>query len=357
MTCLTVEPSVSSLAAGDQPLDATRPLLTIAIPTWNRSPYLALTLEQLSRELSTVDRNSVEILISDNCSTDDTPQVVRKYASPAPPFRSLRNLENIGSDANIAQCFNLARGKYVLILGDDDVLIDGTLGSLISHLQASEYGVVCLRPYGYDRDFRREYPGGRGKLCEFTDAGDFLAAIGPYMTLISSCAINKNLLANVDARDFCGGNLVQVHLVIQASLRSARNLFIDDYQIACKRNNSGGYDFSQVFVEEFARVLDSGKRLGLSDSAINNVETRMLVGYYPTYLLRQRRLQSGDLAATRARFETRFGHRRLYRLWLEPILALPRPLAIAWGMLATLFGRVLFGELRRSLKFAQHRII
>ena len=337
-------------------MDATKPLLTIAIPTWNRSPYLALTLEQLSRELNRVDENSVEVLVSDNCSTDNTPHVVEAHTSPELPLRYVRNAENIGSDGNTAQCFNLARGKYVLILGDDDLLFDGTLASLCSHLQANEYGVVCLRPYGYERDFRREHPGGRGKLREFTDAGDFLAAIGPYMTLISSCVINKSLLASMDARDYCGGNLVQVHFVIEAALGSARNLFVDDYQVACKRNNSGGYDFSRVFVEEFGRLLDDGKRLGLSDGAITKIETRMLVGYYPTYLLRERRQQSGDLAATKARFNARFGRRRLYRLWLAPILDLPRPLGIAWGMLATLLGRAVSGELRRGLAFARNWI-
>jgi glycosyltransferase involved in cell wall biosynthesis len=337
-------------------LDAIRPLLTIAVPTWNRSAYLALTLEQLSRELNQVDSNSVEILVSDNCSTDDTPQVVQTCALSASQFRSVRNAENIGSDANIAQCFNLARGKYVLILGDDDLLFDGTLASLSLHLQTCEYGVVCLRPYGYEHDFRREYPGGTGKLREFADAGNFLAAVGPYMTLISSCVINKSLLANVDARDYCGGNLVQVHLVVQAALRSKNNLFVDDYRIACKRNNSGGFDFSQVFVEEFGRILDDGKRLGLSNDAIAKIETRMLIGYYPTYLLRQRRQHTGDLAATKARFDARFGQRSLYRLWLLPILALPRPLAIAWGMMATLFGRALSGDFRRGVAFARNRM-
>jgi glycosyltransferase involved in cell wall biosynthesis len=335
-------------------LDAIRPLLTIAIPTWNRSAYLALTLEQLSRELNQVDSNCVEILVSDNCSTDDTPRVVQTCALSGSQFRSVRNAENMGSDANIAQCFNLARGNYVLILGDDDLLFDGALASLCLHLQACEYGVVCLRPYGYEQDFRREYPGGAGKLREFADAGKFLAAVGPYMTLISSCVINKSLLANVDARDYCGGNLVQVHLVVQAALRSRKNLFVDDYRVACKRNNSGGYDFSKVFVEEFYRVLDSGRHLGLSDSAIYKIEARMLLGYYPYYLLRQRLDQSGDLAATTARFDVRFLRRRFYVLWLSPILRLPRPFAIAWGSLVTLFGRIATGDLRRGLAFVRH---
>jgi abequosyltransferase len=337
-------------------LAAIKPLLTIAIPTWNRSTYLAMTLEQLRRELDTIGTNTVEVLVSDNCSTDDTPQVVQRYASTARQFRSVRNAEDIGSDNNLAQCFNLAKGKYVLILGDDDLLCDGTLASLCAHLQASKYGIVCLRAYGYDRDSRQEHPGGRGKLREFTDSGEFLAAIGRYMTLISSCVINKSLLQNIDAREYCGGNLVQVHLVLRAALLSRHNLFVDDYQVACKRNNSGGYDFSRVFVEEFGRALDGGTRLGLSNNAVRHIETRMLVGFYPAFLVRQRRHRSGNLAIARARFDSRFGRRILYWVWVAPILLLPRPFAISWGLMAVLFGRIASGESRRSIVFASNRI-
>jgi glycosyltransferase involved in cell wall biosynthesis len=205
---------------------------------------LQVLLAQRFWQAGSMPDYSIEILVSDNCSTDDTPQVVQRYASTVPPFRSLRNLDNIESDANIAQCLSLARGKYVLLLGEDDILIE---------------------------------------------------------------------------------------------------------------NNSGGYDFSRVFVEEFGRILDDSRRLGLSENGIRKIETRMLLSYYP-YLLRQRRDRSGDLAATTARFDVRFGRRGLCLIWLAPILRLPRPLAVAWGTLATLFGRAVTGEPRRGLAFAIHRM-
>lgn len=316
-----------------------------------------MALEQLSRELGQVAENSVEVLVSDNCSTDETTEVVDAHRSPVMPLRYIRNPQDIGSDANIAQCFGLARGKYVLILGDDDLPVDGTLALLGSKLRGENYGVVCLRPYGYERDFRHEHPGGKGRLREFMDAGDFLAAVGPYTTLISSCVINKSLLPDVDARAFCGGHLVQVHLVIQAALRARQNLFVDSYQVACKRNNSGGYDFASVFVEEFGRILDHSRALGLTRSAVHKIDTRMLLGYHPFYLLRQRSDQSGDLDATTALFVARFHKRPLFWIWIAPILYLPRTPAIAWAAMTTVLGRATVGDLRRGMAFAQNRIL
>ena len=331
------------------------PLLTIAIPTWNRASFLALSLERLSQE----GLNSwglVEVLICDNDSSDDTQRVVSEAIANGTPIRYVRNVENIGSDANIAQCFNLAQGEFVLIMGDDDLLIDGALTLLLKHLASGDYGVVCLRPYGFDADFRREYPGPVGSDRVFSEVGEFLAAISSLMTFISSCVINKSLLLGVDAQQFCGDNLVQVHLVLRAALAGKENLFLDRYLIACKRNNSGGYDFSQVFVSNLGEVLDSCRPLGLKERDILAIENRLMLSFHPYYLLRQRLAGSGDLHGTLSRCEARFHGRILFEYWLLPIMRLPRPFAITWGGLTTVIGRVLNGDLRRGISFVWNRI-
>lgn len=334
----------------------TGPVLTIAIPTWNRAEYLRITLAQLCNEMSGIPDGMVEILVSDNCSPDDTVSVVQDAVKSGLPINYTRNDENIGSDANIAQCFNLAHGKYVLILGDDDLLFDGCLEILLHRLSNNNYGVICLRAYGFAADFRKEYPGAGGKERTFCDGGKFLAAIGPAMTLISSCVINKMLLPSLNAEQFCGSHLVQVHLVIRAALAAKANLFIDRYMIACTRNNSGGYDFASVFVKKLGQILDGYRAFGLSQVAVNAIETRLIIGYYPFYLLRQRLARSGDTRDTLNCFADRFRGRRLFKYWLAPIIWLPRPVSIVWGGLATLLGRVACGDFRRGVSFVLDRI-
>lgn len=336
-----------------------KPLLTIAIPTWQRAPFLALTLAQLQREVEALAadaKGTVEILISDNASPDDTPAVVAQAKARGLQLNYVRNAENIGSDANIAQCFNLAQGQYVLILGDDDLLADGTLNWLLQTLMRKTWGVVCLRAYGFNQDFRREYPGRGGDDCEFADAGDFIVAIGSFIALISSCVINRQLLAEIDAQQFCGGNLVQVHLVIRAALKAPVNLFSKKYLIAYQRNNAGFYDFSKVLVLELGRILDSYQAQGLSSVAIRRFETRLIIGYYPFYLLRQRFERAGDLQLTLSRFTERFNQRWLFHVWLAPILKWPRPLALIWGAGATVIGRMVNGDLWRGITFISSRL-
>jgi abequosyltransferase len=334
----------------------TRPLLSIAIPTFNRADYLELCLSQFVPDANLVNDGTVEILVSDNCSADGTPQTVEALRARGLDIRYLRNETNIGSDANIAQCFNEARGTYVQILGDDDLYLPGRLREVVGLLRARERGVVILKPYGYERDFLKERPtGGSGRL-DRAQVADFLYDVGPLVTFISACIINKQLIPEVDARAFCGSNLVQVHLVVRAMLRASLNTYVLDYTLACKRANSGGYDFSQIFVSNFFDILSQYEASGLPHDAVKRLGTKLLISYYPFNLLRQRLARQGDMRTTYRRFAARFGRQAAFLLFCAPIVAFPRPLGIAWGWGAVLAGRAWNGELVRGWHFTRHRL-
>jgi abequosyltransferase len=334
----------------------TRPLLTIAIPTFNRAAYLELCLRQFLPDARLFSDGTVEILVSDNSSTDQTSATVEMIRKEGLQIRSIRNEINIGSDANIAQCFNSAGGRYVQILGDDDLYLPGRLKDVVNLLREGHYGVVCLKSYGYERDFEKERPTGVSGRLDFTNVSDFLYEVGPLITFISACIINKDLQREVDARAFCGSNLVQVHLVILPILKASMNAYILDYTLACKRANSGGYDFSEIFVEKLFGILKSYEAAGLPRQAINRLSDKMLISYYPFNLLRQRLSNQGNPRATFGRFKTQFGNRWIFFVFCAPIILWPKPLAILWGWGAVLAGRLWNGELRRGWHFALHRL-
>ncbi len=332
------------------------PVLTIAIPTYKRASFLCSNLEQLLAELGRVPAGLVEVLVSDNCSPDNTTEVVQEIQAKGLPIHYVRNADNIGSDANIAQSFNLSRGQYVLIQGDDDLFVDGALSQILDWLAQQEYGVISLRAYGFEQDFRAEYPGAGGTQVEYRDAGVFLARIGAAMTLISSNIINKRLLPGVDANDFCGGNLVQVHLLLQAALKGEANLISHQYLMACKRNNSGGYNFFKVFIDNLFGILDQYQAHGLSQAAIRDVERGMLLKFFPFYIWKSRLGNTLPVDEVYARFAKRFRQHWFFPLWITPALKLPKPLALAWLAGMVLLGRLLGGDLRRGLKFLMFKL-
>ncbi|WP_206951644.1 glycosyltransferase family 2 protein [Trinickia acidisoli] len=335
---------------------APSPKLTIAIPTFNRAGYLRMNLERLVEEVRALPPGQVEVLVSDNHSTDETPAVVAGVIEAGLAVRYIRNERDLGSDANIAQCFNEARGDYVQIMGDDDLYVRGTLAYVVSLLESNDYGVLCLRPFGYDSDPGREYPGDTGKVREFVDVGGFLSAAGPLITFISAMIVNRRLLSGLDVRQFCGSNLVQVHLVVRASISASRNALLTRYVLACKRNNSADYGAPEIFVERLGQILDSYRAKGLTDDDIRRFETRMLLSYHPFYLLRRRLADPHSLRDMYGRFRARFANRAMFHLWVAPIILLPRPIALVWGGFATITGRMLSGDLRRGVAFAWHRL-
>jgi glycosyltransferase involved in cell wall biosynthesis len=333
-----------------------RPVLTVAIPTYNRAGFLRLNLQQLRSEMTAVTPGEVEVIVSDNCSPDGTPTVVEEAMRAGLAVRYVRNAENLGWGRNFAQCYELARGRYVLLLGDDDLFVGGTLAPLVARLSGAEYGVVLLKAYGYDEDFRREYPGGGGREREFLDSNRFFIAAGARITLTSSCVINKSRLAGYSLGDYVHGDLATLPLVLRAASGAPANLLVDRYVIASKRMNSFNYEYAEVFVDEMWRTIDAHVGPGLTQRTVRALERRMLLSHYPFYAFDRRLERRGSLDAMRAHFAQRFGRSPLYWTWLAPTLLLPRPLALVWGAMTTLVGRVLGGDLQRGLAFAWNRV-
>lgn len=126
------------------------PLLSIGIPTFNRARYLQdllLALEQQIREnsLSVAD---VQILVSDNASSDITPAVVQAVATRLPHLRYIRQPQNMGAGRNILACVGESQGTFCWICGDDELLQAGGLKSLLELLKGDDELslVVNLRP-------------------------------------------------------------------------------------------------------------------------------------------------------------------------------------------------------------------
>lgn len=106
------------------------PKFTIAIPTYNRAAYLRRAIDSaLGQSLP-----DVEVIISDNASTDDTPDVVRAYNGRV---RYHRNSENIGAFGNFALLTKLATGDYFSWLQDDDYIFPRFAERAVSCLDAS----------------------------------------------------------------------------------------------------------------------------------------------------------------------------------------------------------------------------
>ena len=111
--------------------------ISICIPQYNRIEYLLTSLDIIKSQTYA----DVEIVVSDDCSTDDTEQKI-KDLQPHYRFPLIyhRNPKNIGYDANYRKCIELASGDYCIVIGNDDSLnTDDSLQYLADFLASSGY--------------------------------------------------------------------------------------------------------------------------------------------------------------------------------------------------------------------------
>ncbi|HSS19399.1 MAG TPA: glycosyltransferase family 2 protein [Pyrinomonadaceae bacterium] len=130
-----VKPASSAelLIASSTSATQNRPFLTIGIPHYKHRRYLEIVLASLFAQ----SYKDFEIVVSDDCSPDDSNQVIPEILKQGDiPFRYYAQTANLGYDGNVRFCLRAARGRYVFLLGNDDALAEpATLDQIVSALQ------------------------------------------------------------------------------------------------------------------------------------------------------------------------------------------------------------------------------
>ena len=116
------------------------PLVSICVPTYNR----AALLQESLKNIQTQTYSPLEILISDNGSTDETQAVCHRTAEKDPRIRYYRQPRNIGLYPNHNFCIDRSKGEFLCFFHDHDLhqprMVQEYASFLIQH---PEVGVVC----------------------------------------------------------------------------------------------------------------------------------------------------------------------------------------------------------------------
>ena len=124
-----------------------RPLLSCAITTYNRAHWLKHSLPRLI-ESARPFGDQVEVVVCDNTSTDSTPEVVARFAN-TPSFSSRRNPTNLGMLGNLGATARASNGSYIWIIGDDDLIIDGAIETILTGLETHPDVEMAYMNYAY----------------------------------------------------------------------------------------------------------------------------------------------------------------------------------------------------------------
>ena len=183
-------------------------LLTIAIPVYNGSSTLSETIE------SVISQNeNINILISDNASTDATSTIANEYAAKYDNVYYSRNEENVGYDRNFEICFQKSNTDFVWLLGDDDIVRPGAIKKVLETLE--QYGNLGFIYVNYAMVNRQtnEVTKDRDLLIyqdTYISAGEgCFDLLGEYPNFISTLIFRRDTWNAVDKQKYFGSLYVQ----------------------------------------------------------------------------------------------------------------------------------------------------
>ncbi len=119
-------------------MSLSQPLVSVCIPVYNGAKYINETLDCV---LGQTYKN-IELIISDNCSTDNTLELIRAYADPR--VKIFSNEKNMGIKYNYLKVFTYATGKYLSFMGADDGMELTTIEKGVAILESEKYRDVSL---------------------------------------------------------------------------------------------------------------------------------------------------------------------------------------------------------------------
>lgn len=114
--------------------------VTIGLPVFNGQRFLRPCLDSLLAQ----SFDDFELIISDNASTDGTPEIIAEYAARDPRIRFERSLKNEGAAWNHGRVLGLARGPYFKWLGADDICHPDFLQRCIAALEETPEAVLAF---------------------------------------------------------------------------------------------------------------------------------------------------------------------------------------------------------------------
>lgn len=117
-----------------------KPLVSIGLPTYNRAKDLRACLTNLT----SLHYKNIEIIISDNHSTDTTTEVCKEYVKKDKRIRYFRQKTNSGVKENSHFVLEKARGKYFFWASDDDIRESNYLSSLVPVLEKHPKATLAI---------------------------------------------------------------------------------------------------------------------------------------------------------------------------------------------------------------------
>lgn len=232
------------------------PKLSICVPTWNRGPLLQETLQSIVSQVT----DDCEVVVLDSASSDNTEDVVARFAAVCPQLRYVKEQFARGFDQDRDRVIELSKGDYFWTVSSKDILKPGAIDAVLSALREN-FAVILVNMEITDLSQSSllvqrhvEIDGNRIYCPEELSR---LFAEGFYLATHFSCAIVKReVWASCEREQYYGSIASHVGILFQSSLPS-RALIIGAIML---RHRFGGQSWikgTTQMVLMWSSVVDS----------------------------------------------------------------------------------------------------
>lgn len=229
------------------------PILSICIPTYNRADILDRTLKSIVKEEVFRETTDIEIVISDNCSPDNTKEVVEKYLSKFPDKIKYVRQENNIKDKNFATVLGYANGTFAKLHNDTLMVNKGGLAQLVEILKVNDDRSVVFF-IGVKKDEKVSF-----EKCSNIEM--FFDKVSFNATWIGGLCVNSKLYKTIEnpAR-FSSLNFSQIDIITRMLSKNSASLVIYSpfFEVQCLKKK-GGYNVAEVFGPNLIKILNSLK--------------------------------------------------------------------------------------------------
>jgi glycosyltransferase involved in cell wall biosynthesis len=200
------------------------PLLSICIATFKRGAYIGATLQSILDGLP----ESVEVVILDGASPDNTREVVERFTRGNSAVRYIRESVNSGVDADFDKAVRAARGTFCWLMSDDDILVPGAVERVLARLEPT-LDLMVVNPQVRNDDLSvvltpRMLDVAEDRFYDLKSADSFLADTGACLAYVGAVVIRRSRWMERDRERYFGSLFVHVGVIFQAPLPRIRVL-------------------------------------------------------------------------------------------------------------------------------------
>ena len=252
--------------------------ISIGIPTYNGAARIGKALDSILVQLTPELATSIEVVISDNASTDDTASVIALYVARFPCAIVYRkNDTNIGYDRNVNALFVHAVGQYVWLLADDDELKPGAIHQVLTTFsQHSDLKIMQLNFQSYDPEMKQvvhEIKIPENLLCE--DAETFLSNSAGRYGQVSTLIFERQAWNQAGVEQAYGTNYIHIYALLKVLL-TGRSYIAKDPLVNVRTGSENFGTSGDALIEiplGGSKIFLQMKNMGYS----NNISQKLLL--------------------------------------------------------------------------------